>query len=266
MMRRRWDIANVEFQKTVRYRLVWIILIAFGFFVLLAITPGYQASGEDRSVFLLNLWPSVVRDLGKLILLASSSVVLILGTNEFLWGTASQSVVDGLSRMEYLQARLIQGTFVSLSFWLLAAIVVVAVIVRGTGLAGLGEYLLIPSNILPSLGLALALWGYACFAVLVAVVVRSPGPAFAVFAGYIFLVEPGFASFIVSVTPDSGVPDLLPVSSFESVLESSAHRAQASSPSSGSELPVQITMMVLYAFSAVGAAALVLRKRDLPTG
>lgn len=265
-MRRRGALVRLEMRKTFGILFFWIALVAFCFLFTLILIPGLDASADNRTAFLLTLWPNAVSFLSVFLLPLTAILIVILGTNEFQWGTAGQHWIDGLSRVEYLRAKLIQGVMVSASFWIVTLAVVFLFVLFAGGGASPSAYLFRPSDIGLALGLALALLGFASLAVLVSVSIRSVGPAIAVFAVYVFMIEPNLTSTVMARVPDSNLQDLLPVAAFGNLLNPAAYRfmVEAGADRVAGFLSLLGTVGIAGAHSigAIVASAVVLRVRD----
>lgn len=99
---------RIEWIKILRRRAFWVALAA-DVGIVVAAGSGLYAEIIRRGAVIATLageWPNILQFSEIASVISAAVVVLLVGT-EFSWGTARQSVINGLSRNEYFAAKLL---------------------------------------------------------------------------------------------------------------------------------------------------------------
>jgi len=221
-------------------------------------------------------WEGILTDPAPLALLFGASVLILLVTSEFTWRTARQNVIDGMSKEQWFVAKLLLVPVIAILFVAAQAGVGGMLAALATDLRAADAPLIGPHDVHALAGVTLAALGMGALAFLVSFVVRSPGPAIALFFLYIVVIEQ-----LVLVTLlrrwDALAPAVrfLPARVSFTLIESTQYypeavaRAVQAAEKAGRPGPVftdtgdLMTAAAVYALVFVALAFLAYRKRDL---
>ena len=220
-----------------------------------------------------DVWSAVIGDVGPIAPFFAAILVLLLVTGEFTFGTARQSVVDGLSKDAWFAGKLllvpaVAAVFVLLMLGIGAASATLGsfggAMVRPVDLAVIGAY---------ATGVLLLVGG----AFMCGMLVRGSGPAMAVFFFYVTLIENLIVLAVGRFSPAAGPAlRLLPFRLFTALIDPGNHDASsvlrragaaaASEPFHSSQ-PFGPAALIgagaLWTIAFVTIAYLVNRRRDL---
>jgi len=263
---------RIEWIKILRRRAFWVALAA-DVGIVVAAGSGLYAEIIRRGAVIATLageWPNILQFSEIASVISAAVVVLLVGT-EFSWGTARQSVINGLSRNEYFAAKLLLVPQMGLLFLL------------ATLLAGASVVIIVanPPTIVPWFsrvdlhhvgGTALGILGCGSLAFLIAMTIRGPGPAIAVFVLYL-MVERIAASILMRLEgPGDAVARHLPWTVFQGLMQRAVYASDAGAHDSVSTLASMTTypspgwlaaIAALYITGCIGVAFLDFRRRDL---
>lgn len=221
-------------------------------------------------------WEGILTDPASLALLFGASILILLVTSEFAWRTARQNVIDGMSKEQWFGAKLLLVPSIAVLFVATQAGVGGTLAALATDLRAADAPFIGPHDLRALAGITLAALGIAALAFLVSFVVRSPGPAIALFFLYIVVIEQ-----LVLVTLlrrwDTLAPAVqyLPARVFFTLIENTQYypeavaRAVQAAEKAGRAAPVfpdtgaLMTAAAIYAVAFVGIAFVVYRRRDL---
>lgn len=252
----------------------------FSFIVLLGAAFGEAFVREIRSgagrFSLPGSWEDILTEPAPLALLFGASILILLVTSEFTWRTARQNVIDGMSKEQWFAAKLLLVPAIAILFVAAQAGVGGTLAALATDLRAADAPLIGPHDLRAFAGITLAALGMTALAFFFAFVVRSPGPAIALFFLYIGVVEQ-----LVLVTLlrrwDALAPAVtyLPARVFFTLIENTQYypetvaRAVQAAERAGRPAPVfpdtgeLMTAAAIYAVVFVGLAFLEYRRRDL---
>lgn len=256
-------------------------LVTFFFFVALMIVGfGEQFLREiqsDAGRFALpGAWQSIFSEPSVLGLFFSATILILLITSEFNWRTARQNVIDGMSKEQWFAAKLLLVPAIAILFIVAQAGIGGTLAGLATDLRAPGASVIGPHDLQALAGVALASLGMTAMGFLFAFLVRSPGPAIALFFLYIAVIEQ-----LVLVTLlrrwDALAPAVqyLPARMFFTMIEDTQYypeavaRAVRAAEEAGRAAPVfadtgsLMMAAAVYAVVFVGIAFLVYRRRDL---
>lgn len=209
----------IEWMKIRRYRTFWILCGLFAVFLPLwnyGISKGTMKVGSEGNIDILSntyKFSHVWQNLGfwaSIFVVFISVLVIILVTNEFVYKTNRQNVIDGLSKQEFYHAK-----------WLLILILAIGttlfVFLLGLGLAATSDsFSNFPGNIEHLFYLFLLCVNYYGFALLLGLLFKRSGIAIGIFFMYYLIIENLAEKILNRYLPDSG--DYLPLQASDELL------------------------------------------------
>ena len=271
---------RIEIKKVLPYKVFWILSILYFVFL---------ASGILMAGFIINSWvdqmntkfplplphvalyffPDIWQNITffasiRYILIFPAIIILILITNEFTNKTIRQSIVNGMSRHEFL--------FSKLQFIFLMAVVITILLMAGTLVLGIlhsdpagmsmiwKKFIFIP-------GFFIQVFTFMIFAFFTGFLLRNTGLSIAIFTLYSLIIEPVLYYFLK--IPKFHLPNVsqyLPVNSVIRVVE--YPHIPALKQVLGSNVQDSVSLQVclvplLYALIMTGIVYLVMFKKDL---
>jgi hypothetical protein len=210
-------------------------------------------------------WGEIIGGPGVLASFFASMMLILLVSAEFSWRTARQNVIDGLSKEEFFAAKLILLPVLTVMFFGTLLLVGGGFGLAGTQAAGASGPIVRDVDAALMGGALVGLVGWCSFAFLLAVTIRSAGPAIGVFFLY-FIVEQILGSLLVKLSAVLAlVVRFLPMAVFKTLWE--GQRYGSSPLRKGQVMPTDTPQMVAagaaYAVVFVVVAFIVYRRRDL---
>jgi ABC-2 type transport system permease protein len=200
-------LARNEWIKTSRRLAFWVTLLCLSLLLGLMFFQRYAGGvSEDLPPFRLpDGWGFIFAEPGPLPAMFAAVLVIMLVASEFSWRTARQNVIDGLSREQFYLGKAMLVPGVALTLLLLVALLGAAFALPGTAAsdAVIGRHDLAMAG-----GALLALAGMGAMGLFIASLVRSSGPAMALFFFYIAFAERILAGMAGRYIPGAG--DLMP--------------------------------------------------------
>lgn len=224
----------------------------------------WEARGSAEATFALpGAWPEILgAQLVRPGLIFGALLILLLVVSEFSWRTARQNVIDGLSKPAWLRGKVYL-------LLLVGALFLAVQLATGLAFAAAGTEALGPAALLPGAhqlsaagGILLAYLGYGGLALLVAVTVRSPGPAVGVWFLYVAAGERLLATLFGYVGPPvEAAARFLPVHLFNGLVVYEQHDPAAAAGGVAWEvlLPVAVGWIAVF----VAASYVVHAHRDV---
>ncbi len=195
----------------------------------------------------------------------ASMALVLLVASEFTWRTARQNVIDGLSKEEFFAAKLLLLPVIGIVFF--AALLLIGGGIALSGTHGAAEALVRGADLKYMGGALVGLFGWTAFAFLLAVTMRSSGPAIGVFFLY-FIVEQIVGQLVARIGPNEAtVTRYLPAAVFRALWQPQSYGAARIIPGGGALPQINVATLV-FAGAAYGvvfllAAFVVYRRRDL---
>ena len=215
----------------------------------------WEARNNPEASFALPVaWPEILgSQLARPGLILGSLLILLMVASEFSWRTARQNVIDGLSKAAWFRGKI--------GVLLLVGILFLSIQTgMGIAFAAAGNETWSPEILFPGIQglnamgkILLAYLGYGSLALLVAIIVRSPGPA----VGVWFLYAAAGERLLATILRTFNSPQIdaallfLPVNLFNSLL------------GYGSQNPAVITVSICWTVFFIGISYIVHRNRDL---
>jgi ABC-2 type transport system permease protein len=193
-------LARNEWIKTTRRLAFWITLLCLSLLLGLMFFQRYSAGVSDDNVSPLGFpdgWGFIFSEPGPLPAMFAAIVIILLVASEFSWRTARQNVIDGLSREQFYLGKVLLIPGISLAFVLLVALLGVVFALpgawAGAGVAGEGapgvSGIFGRHDLAMAGGALLTVAGMGSMALFIASLVRSSGPAMAIYFFYIAFAE-----------------------------------------------------------------------------
>jgi ABC-2 type transport system permease protein len=224
---------KIEYKKIMTYKVFWILMgLYFLFLVLGILTSGFAINSMIDNInrnspipfphitifFFPDVWQNIAFFASiRYVLIFPAIVIIILITNEFTFKTIRQNVVNGMSRQEFLMAKL-QLIFV-------ISLVITFVVILGTLFLGISN----TSNLGLSLvftkfsfmaGFFIQVLTFLIFAFFTGFLLRNTGLSIALFTLYTLIIEPVFY-FILKIPKlqPNNISQFLPVNSVIRIVE-----------------------------------------------
>ncbi|HUP88161.1 MAG TPA: hypothetical protein VM100_02300 [Longimicrobiales bacterium] len=145
----------------------------------------HRRNAENPAVTFPGVWAVLIRQPAAICLMIVAVVTVLIVASEFMWRTARQNVIDGLSKDQWFVAKYLTSLFFGVLFLLIiltvgaaiAALSPFASFIRAVDLRMIGYY-------------AIALIGIITIAFFLAIVIRRDGGALGVFLLWQGLGEP----------------------------------------------------------------------------
>jgi ABC-2 type transport system permease protein len=247
---------------------LWVAFGSFGglaALIFLGLARG-GARPTDRPFVLPGAWADIIGGPGGIMTAFFAGIVLILlVSNEFMWRTSRQNVIDGLSKEEFFAAKLLLIPGLVVLFF--GALLVIGGIIATT--ASRGAPAAVPTLRQGDLafmgGAAIGLLGWGSLAFLVAVTIRSPGPAIGAFILY-FVVEQVVADLVARLAPSAAFATrFVPTTVFRALWDARRYGVVPLRAGQGPaiETPIMIAISAGYAILLVAVAFALYRRRDL---
>ncbi|MEP7380323.1 MAG: hypothetical protein ABI910_01485 [Gemmatimonadota bacterium] len=197
-----------EVLKTRRRAAFWVASLVFaGLMSLIFGSMFSQGLRKPERAFTLPFaWGDVVGGPGVLAAFFAPIVLILLVSSEFTWRTSRQNVIDGLSKEEFFGAKLMLLPGVGLFFFLAMLLVGGGFAFAGTiamGVLATNGSLLRPVDVALMGGAIIGLLGWASFAFLLAITIRSSGSAIGAFFLF-FLIEQILGQVAGAISPIAG--------------------------------------------------------------
>jgi ABC-2 type transport system permease protein len=252
---------SIELKKILPYATFWIImgiyfvLLFLVFFFLRTIKiQGPLAFLNLQSYYIFPvLWHSLTY-VASFFTLLLGMIVIILSTNEFMFRTIRQNIIDGLSKVNFLVAKLL----------LIFGIALLATfIVFFTGLINgfTQTNNIVASMVFEKIDFVVAYFvqaiAYMCFALFVGTLVKKSGLAIGIFLLYSKIVEP-----LIGWKLPSEISDYLPFHTISGLIQNPALKLVGFSVPE-SPLGIHFVFSLIYSAVFVGGTYLLLTKRDL---
>jgi ABC-type transport system involved in multi-copper enzyme maturation permease subunit len=187
-----------------RRRVAFLVTLAlFAFINLMDHGGDYLRARRDPefTYALPGAWQGIFSDDSIILLIFASIAVIMLISSEFSWRTARQNVIDGLSKEQWYWGKVLLVVLVGVVFVVTKLLIGGGMAALGTDLGTVGGAAFPLSVVTASLGLFLAYLSVAGLALLVSVMIRSSGPAMAVWFFWITLGEQLLPSLVTRVLP-----------------------------------------------------------------
>ena len=269
-------IIKIELAKIIPYKVFWVMVglyvlavafIFFGFPALIDYFTSQSASNELKLLknFIYN-FPDIWQNLGWIaslrffVKIFLGLIVIITITNEYSFGTVRSNIINGMSRLDFLKAKiglififslaatflvLISGLILGLSY---SSVTTLPAIIRKTGYLG---------------GYFLEVFTYMSFAMLLGLIFRRTG-----FALGVLFIYPIIELIIQQKIPEK-INIYLPLNAMNRVIRTpNTSMIQYSSPQSEIELQThlgatEIMVAAGYAVLFILVSYWILKKRDL---
>lgn len=256
----------------------WVTVGFFSFITVMDLGEEFFDAREsaDRSFALPDAWQDILGGDAMIGLIFGSVLVILLVAAEFSWRTARQNVIDGLSKSQWFAAKLMLVPIIGFMF--LAARTGFGGVLAwiGTDMSQVTGSLLGAPQWAAFGGIFLASLGFGSLALAVATMVRSAGPAMAIWFFYIAMGEK-LLVLIVGKSIESTVPFLqyLPANAFQGLtnyeqydpvaFERAVQWAVENERPAPEAVDMQLLAAVVAAWIAVFVATsyLSFRKRDM---
>jgi hypothetical protein len=259
-----------EFIKTRRRTAFWVASLVFTGLMSL-IFGGMFSQGlqkPERAFALPGAWGEALSGPGVLAVFFASIVLILLVSSEFTWRTSRQNVIDGLSKEEFFTAKLLLLPGMALFFFAVMLLVVggfaLAGTIAGGGLAASGA-LVRPVDLALMGGAVIGLFGWASFAFLLAIAIRSSGSAIGAFFLY-FIVEQILGQMAGALGPMAGkVAGFAPNAVFKALFEPVRYGVVPLNPGQSPPIAIEwyLTAGASYIILFLLSAFLLYRRRDL---
>lgn len=259
-----------EYIKTRRRTAFWVASLVFAGLMSL-VFGGMFSQGlrkPERAFTLPGAWGEVLGGPGVLASFFAAIVLILLVSAEFGWRTSRQNVIDGLSKEEFFGAKLSLLPGVGLFFFVAMLLVGGGFALAGTiakGALPTTAALVRPADAALMGGAIVGLLGWASFAFLLAISVRSSGSAIGAFFLF-FLVEQFLGQLANAIGPVVAQAfRFAPNAVFKALWE--PQRYGVVPLKAGQVLPIATHWYFVagaaYIALFVGVAFLVYRRRDL---
>ncbi len=207
-------------------------------------------------------WTEIVGGPGVMSAFFAAMVLVLLVASEFTWRTARQNVIDGLSKEEFFAGKLLLLPTIGLIFF--GTLVVVGGGFAFSGTQGAAEPLIRGIDAEMLSGALVGLLGWGALAFLLAITIRSSGPAIGAFFLY-FLVEQIMAGLISRTGQTAAmITQYLPTAVFKALWQPGSYLA-IPRPGQPPGIAPSVLMLVSGAYVVVFllAAFALYRRRDL---
>ncbi len=197
-------LARNEWIKTTRRPALWVTLLCLLAIVGIVFFQRYSSGLSNDDVTPLRLpdgWAFILGEPGPMPAIFGAIVVILLVASEFSWRTARQNVIDGLSREQFYAGKVLLVPGMSLALLGLVVALGVAFALPGTGLSDLTGPLVGLDDLAFAGAVLLSMVGMGAMALFIASVVRSSGPAMALFFFYIAFGEQLLAALAARFIP-----------------------------------------------------------------
>jgi ABC-type transport system involved in multi-copper enzyme maturation permease subunit len=255
-------LAYIELKKIITYPTFWILLGMYAV-LLFFITFGlHQIKFNNSPLALFSLqtyytfpymWHTVTY-LASFFNLLLGTLIIILITNEFTFRTNRQNIIDGLSKAEFLVAKLILIVCITV-----VATLFVSIIGLISGISQTPN--LNASLIFDKIAFLLAYFvqaiAYMCFALFIGTLVKKSGLAIGLFLVYSKIVEP-----LICLKLPSGISDYMPFNIMSNLIQNPALKVFGMSVNE-SPLGIHFVFTIVYSCIFIAGTHLLLTKRDL---
>ena len=174
-----WTLYKLELFKMVKRLATWITF--FSLLVLFLFQYGsqyYDAWKNPRWHFgFPDAWEAIIEDGAPATSIFTAVIIALLIAAEFDWRTSRQNIIDGLSRKQWLAAKLLLIPTIALWFFGLQLTVAGGLAWAGTDPALANAFSISRVHLLALAGVYLAVLCYASIALFIALLTRSAGAA-----------------------------------------------------------------------------------------
>lgn len=210
-------LVNIELRLFVKRRETWAIVLTYAVVLAVNLHPLFtylNVRSDDGSWTWTRLLTETLREVAVISLFLSSALTVLLIGSEFSWGTARQSIVDGMSRLDWVGTKVSLLLFPALVFWIITTGSVSAVSLT----LGLSFRPLSAIDVQAMTGLLLALIGWGFLAQFFTVIVRQAAVALVLWLLYVAVLEGEVLGWLLALGMDEKVASgLLPASFFLSL-------------------------------------------------
>lgn len=271
---------TIELKKIQTYRTFWIIIGLYFVFLALGIIMAefmVNAMVDDVNkrmpiplphAVLFN-FPDIWQNLTffasiRYVLIFPAIVVIILTTNEFSYKTVRQNIVNGMSRNEFIFAKL---QIVFLLALVITIILTLVMFILGLSHSDSQSLSMMFDKFSFVIGFFIQMLTFLCFAFFVGFILRHTGLAIAIFTLYVLIIEP--VIYFVFRAPfmwENTVYTYLPVNSVIRIVEYPA--IPALERLMDFQLQGEVTLLscaipVIYSAVMIGIVYLSFNKKDL---
>lgn len=254
-------LVKIELQKILAYKTFWIFSILYSVFLLLLFTSfggvKMNINAKNTAMGMIynfpDLWHNLTYLAGWFNILLYMFVILLV-TNEFMFKTLRQNIIDGLSKFEVIISKLIVIFLFSLASTLF--LIIIAIITGFT----LSEKTS-ADVIFEKTGFLLAFFvqsfGYMTFALFISIIFRRQGLAIIFFLIYAVIIEN-----IIALKLPENISLYLPLETFNNLIKSPFTKIVGGFVPQFPETNFFIASLV-YIILFSGASYLVLDKSDI---
>ncbi|MBC7476234.1 MAG: ABC transporter permease [Candidatus Sericytochromatia bacterium] len=253
---------KIEFNKVKSYKAFWICIILYSVLLPLLFTSvrSIDLKSDLRETALSmvynfpNLWHNITYFAGWFNILLYLIMILLI-TNEFIFKTARQNVIDGLSKAQFVFSKLLLGVVLSLFTTLLVTVVGLISGYSFSEIAPTSQMIMEKSSFV--LAYFVQTVGYMTFAIFIAFLFKRQGFSIIFFLIYSLAVEN-----IVSLKLPELVGRYLPLTSFSGLIKSPFSKLITGVSQEAPELKFFIAS-IIYIFVFSGLSYLVLKNNDI---
>jgi ABC-type transport system involved in multi-copper enzyme maturation permease subunit len=224
---------KIEFKKIMTYKVFWILMGLYFFFLILGIlTAGLTINSWIDNInkqspilfphitiyFFPDIWENVAFFASlRYILILPATVIIILITNEFTNKTIRQNIVIGMSRQEFLLSKLQLIFIISL---IITFILVLGTFILGMVNTGSPDMAMVFKKISFTGGFFIQFFSFLVFAFFLGFLLRNTGLSIAIFTLYALIIEPViyFILKIPKLQPNN-ISQFLPVNSVTRIVD-----------------------------------------------
>jgi ABC-type transport system involved in multi-copper enzyme maturation permease subunit len=224
---------RIEFKKILTYKIFWILVGLYFIFL---------SAGILMAEFMINnmvdnmnrhlpipvphvaiyFFPWVWQNIAffatiRYVLIFPAIVIIILVTNEYTFKTIRQNMINGMSKAEFLNSKLLLILLISVIMTIFVAIATLILGFSNTADVNLAMVLEKSSFIF---GFFVTILTFQVFALFFAFLMRNTGLSIAIFTLYVFIIEPILYYFLKSpIVFENNISTYLPVNSVLRVTE-----------------------------------------------
>lgn len=252
---------SIELKKIIPYTTFWIILgiyvvllfLVFFFLRSIKLQGPLAFLNLDQYYSFPLLWHTLTY-VASFFTLLLGILVIILITNEFTYRTARQNIIDGLSKMDFLSAKLYLIILIALFATL---IVFITGIINGFIVTEHIESSIIFDKIAFVLAYFVQAIAYMCFALFIGTLVKKAGLAIGLFLLYSKIVEP-----LVGWKMPDAISNYLPFHTISSLIQNPVLKIVGMNVAE-SPLGIHFGFTLFYSAVFLAGTYLLITKRDL---
>lgn len=181
-------------------------------------------------------------------------LVIILVTNEFYFRTARQNIIDGLSRKQFLFAKV---QLICILAFLVTFFIILTGLIFGFSFSRSPSASAVFDKADFVIGYFFQSAGYMLFALFTGILIRRSGLAVCLFLLYLMIVEP-----IIAFNLYPPARDFLPMNAIAGIIQN-PYKGMIGLSSQSTALNIQLLYAVIYSYLFIVASNFVLKKRDL---